>query len=91
MGVNGLFCIVQLTWTATPNGEQYVIQRTNGSTTTTTLAGPTTAAGTTTDTVALALLLGKPSYATKASWVLGPLWTVTSPAVPAEYRRGTFA
>ncbi len=77
VGVQLGSCVVQLSWTAPPPGEQYTIRRTNGSTTTT-IAGPTTTAGTATDTILVAALLGNPQYTTKATWGTDPLWTVTS-------------
>jgi hypothetical protein len=83
VGVQAGSCVVQLSWTAPPPGEQYTIQRTNGSTTTT-IAGPTTTAGTATDTILVALLLGSPEYTTKATWAADPLWTITSPPATAS-------
>jgi hypothetical protein len=76
-------CVVQVSWTAPPPGEQYTIQRTNGSTTST-IAGPTTTAGTATDTILVAQLLGTPHYTAKATWAADPLWTITSPPATAS-------
>jgi hypothetical protein len=77
VGVQGVSCVVHLSWTAPPQGEQYTIQRTNGSTTTT-ITGPTTTAGTATDTILVSLLVGNPQYTTKATWTTDSLWTITS-------------
>lgn len=80
VGVQLITCVVRLSWPAPPQGEQYTIQRTHGSTTTT-IAGPTTTAGTATDSILVVLLLGDRFYTIKATWATDPLWTTTSPPV----------
>jgi hypothetical protein len=83
VGIVLLACVVQLSWTAPPAGEQYTIVRTIG-TTTTTVFGPTSTAGSTTDSILLAIITGEPTYRIVATWAANPLWTVSSSAVPAS-------
>ncbi len=80
-----LACLVGLSWSAPPAGEQYTIRRTIGATTVV-VAGPTATSGSTTDSVLLTQLgAGKvPSYTTTAHWVTAPAWTRVSPTATAS-------
>lgn len=80
--VLGTSCLIGLSWTAPPNGEEYTLTRTVG-TTATVIGSPHTAAGTTTDTVSLSGLSGNaPVYPIKANWVADTLWSA-GPSVGA--------
>jgi hypothetical protein len=80
--VQGVTCVVQLSWSGPPTGEQYAIQRINGATTTVVALG--TVAGTTTDSILVSALVGPPHYTTQAIWTADPLWTSTSPPATAS-------